>query len=170
MEYSIVRSARRTLAVEIDREGKVTVRAPKRCPRSTIDSFLDRKSDWIAQHIQMQLERSAAHPEPNEERRRQLIEKARSVLPARVEFFSGIMGLSPTGLKITSARTRFGSCSAQNSICFSWRLMEFPDEAIDYVVVHELAHIVHKNHGAQFYALIESVLPDWRQRRALLRE
>ena len=95
MEYSIVRSARRTLAVEIDREGKVTVRAPKRCPRSTIDSFLDRKSDWIAQHIQMQLERSAAHPEPNEERRRQLIEKARSVLPA-VAPFSASMRIAGT--------------------------------------------------------------------------
>lgn len=80
------------------------------------------------------------------------------------------MNLYPTGLKITSARTRFGSCSGKNSICFSWRLMDYPELAIDYVVVHELAHIVHKNHGPQFWALVERYLPDYRARRAMLRE
>ena len=80
------------------------------------------------------------------------------------------MGLHPTGLRITSARTRFGSCSAKNSICFSWRLMQYPDAAVDYVVVHELAHIREKNHGRAFYALVEQFLPDWRERRALLKE
>ena len=48
--------------------------------------------------------------------------------------------------------------------------MAYPDAAVDYVVVHELAHIVHKNHGPQFWALVERYLPDWRQRRALLRD
>jgi len=80
------------------------------------------------------------------------------------------MNLYPTGLKITSARTRFGSCSSKNSICFSWRLMYYPEPAIDYVVVHELAHIAHKNHGPQFWALVERYLPDYRARRAMLRE
>ena len=79
------------------------------------------------------------------------------------------MGVCPTGMRITGARTRFGSCSGKNSICFSWRLMAYPQEAVDYVVVHELAHILHKNHGPAFYQCIESVLPDWRQRRALLK-
>lgn len=80
------------------------------------------------------------------------------------------MGVQPAAVTITAARTRFGSCSAKNRICFSWRLMEYPEAAVDYVVVHELAHIVHKNHGPQFWALVERYLPDWRARRALLRE
>ena len=79
------------------------------------------------------------------------------------------MGLEPTGVKITSAKKRFGSCSAKNSICYSWRLMLYSKEAIDYVVVHELAHIAHKNHGPQFYALIEKYLPDYKEREKLLR-
>lgn len=58
----------------------------------------------------------------------------------------------------------------KNGLCFSWRLMQYPPEAVDYVVVHELAHIVHKNHGNAFYALIGSVLPDYPARRALLRK
>ena len=84
--------------------------------------------------------------------------------------YSEIMGLYPTGITITGAERRFGSCSGKNRICFSWRLMRYPEEAIDYVVVHELAHIRHKDHSKAFYACIEQVLPDWRERRKLLKE
>lgn len=80
------------------------------------------------------------------------------------------MGLVPTGIKVTSARTRFGSCSGKNSICFSWRLMLYPSEAIDYVIVHELAHIRHHDHSPAFYTLIERYMPDWRERMKLLKE
>ena len=79
------------------------------------------------------------------------------------------MGLNPTGIKITSAEKRFGSCNGKNSICYSWRLMQYPAEAIDYVVVHELAHIKHKNHGKEFYRLIENFLPDYKNREKLLK-
>ena len=79
------------------------------------------------------------------------------------------MGLTPAGISITGAEKRFGSCSGKNRLCFSWRLMLYPPEAVDYVVVHELAHIRHKNHGRDFYALVASILPDYRQREALLR-
>ena len=79
------------------------------------------------------------------------------------------MGLEPTGIKITSAQKRFGSCNGKNSICYSWRLMLYPPEAIDYVVVHELAHIVHKNHGAKFYKLVAKYLPDYKERVKMLR-
>ena len=80
------------------------------------------------------------------------------------------MGLYPTQVRVTGAKTRFGSCSSQGHICFSWRLMQYPEEAIDYVVVHELAHLKHMNHSPAFHALVASVLPDHKQRRALLRK
>ena len=73
------------------------------------------------------------------------------------------------GVKITGAKTRFGSCNSRNSLCFSWRLMQYPDEAIDLVVVHELCHIAHHDHGPGFYALLGSILPDHRERMKLLR-
>ena len=79
------------------------------------------------------------------------------------------MGLRPAGITITGARTRFGSCSSKRRISFSFRLMQYPCEAIDYVVVHELAHLRHMNHSAQFYALIEQYMPDYKARRALLK-
>ena len=87
-----------------------------------------------------------------------------------MEQYAGLMGLRPAGISITGARKRFGSCSAKNRICFSWRLMQYPEAAIDYVVVHELAHIRHKDHSPAFYDCIARILPDWQERRALLRE
>ena len=105
-------------------------------------------------------------------RRRTVLAAKQNALPylaARTEYFAALMELKPTGIKITSAQKRFGSCSGKNSICYSWRLMLYPPEAIDYVVVHELAHIVYKNHSAKFYALVVKYLPDYKEREKLLR-
>ena len=111
----------------------------------------------------------AAHPEPTAEEEARLRTLAREALPRREAHFAALMGVEPAGVRITSARTRFGSCSGRNSLCFSWRLMAYPPEAVDYVVVHELAHITVKNHSPAFYRVVERYLPDWRQRRELLK-
>ena len=71
------------------------------------------------------------------------------------------MGESPDKIKITGARTRWGSCSSRRVICFSWRLMMAPPEAVDYVVVHELAHLRHMDHSASFWQAVAQVLPDY---------
>ena len=95
---------------------------------------------------------------------------AKAELPRRTAYFAKIMGVTPKSVKITSAKKRFGSCSGQNGICYSWRLMLYPSEAIDYVVVHELAHIRQKNHSPAFYREIEKILPDYKARAKLLKD
>lgn len=169
-KYELVRSRRKTLAIEVDRTGRVVIRAPMRATGEQIERFVAAHADRIARAQARQRARLAAHPEPDEARRAELIRRAKEELPPKVAYYAQLMGVQPTGLKITSARTRFGSCSGKNSLCFSWRLMEYPEAAVDYVVVHELAHITHKNHGPRFWALVERYMPDYRARRALLRE
>ena len=169
INYTVIYSKRKTIGIEVTRDTRVIVRAPMRCNRSLIDAALTRHSTWIERAVSKQKSRSDNHPEPASERElKELIEKARETLSARTSYYSAIMGLSPQNVKISSAKKRFGSCSSKNSINYSWRLMLYPPEAIDYVVVHELAHIRHKNHGREFYALVESVLPDYKSRRKLL--
>lgn len=164
--YTLIRSRRRTLALEITRDCKVLVRAPMHCSETAIRDFLARNQDWITRHMQQVQARAAQMgPPPTPEEIEALKNKARRVLPEKVQYYSSLMGLFPTGLRITTARKRYGSCSATNSLCFSCFLMLSPDDAIDAVVVHELAHIRYKNHGSAFYALIEQYLPDYSVRK-----
>lgn len=169
-DYTLIRAKRRTMSLQLDRDGRAVVRAPYGVKKEFIDRFVAEHEVWLARAREKQQNRRLAHPEPTDEERKALLAQAREYLPMRVDYWSGIMGLMPTGLKITSARTRFGSCSGKNSLCFSWRLMQYPPEAIDYVVVHELAHIRHHDHSPAFYALIERYMPDWRERMKPLKE
>lgn len=133
-------------------------------PAKTIDDFVLSHEKWINEHIEKQKSRLSLEKTLDEKRVSELRALAAAELPRRVEYYSEKMGLYPTSVKITSAATRFGSCSGKNSICFSYRLMLYPPEAVDYVVVHELAHIKEKNHSARFYALVERYMPDYRER------
>lgn len=170
IEYTLIRSSRRTLGLEVTRDCRVIVRAPLRCAQREIDRFVDSHRDWITQKVALQQRRAAAAPAPiTPQQESELRRRAAQIIPQRVAHYAPLMGVTPTGVKITSARTRFGSCSGKNSLCFSWRLMQYPAEAVDYVVVHELAHIRHHNHSAAFWAFVESVMPDYRRRQALLK-
>lgn len=168
--YTVIRSARSTVGLKLDRDGNLVVRAPYLVPDAEIRRIVENESAWIEREKVRYRQRREAHPEPDEAQRRALIQRAKNELPPKIEHYAAIMGVHPTRLTITGARTRFGSCSARNALSFSWRLMEYPEEAIDYVVVHELAHIRHHDHSPAFYRFIASVMPDHEQRRALLRK
>lgn len=168
--YKLIRSRRRTISIEITREAAVVVRAPLRASVRDVEYFLNEKSHWIDVHLERQRARLVAHPEPTEAVWQQWKAEAKEYIPPRVDFYAQQMGVSPTAIRFSRAKTRFGSCSAKDSITFSLRLMDYPSEAIDYVIVHELAHIRHKNHGKEFYRFVASVLPDYRRREQLLKQ
>ena len=94
---------------------------------------------------------------------------ARDTMAERTNRFAGLMGVAPSGIKITGAKTRWASCSGKNSISFSWRLVMADEDVIDYVVVHELAHIFEHNHSPRFWAIVESMLPDHKARQKKLK-
>ena len=83
------------------------------------------------------------------------------VLGERIAHYAALTGLVPSGLRITSARTRWGSCSSRGTLNFPWRLVMAPLAAIDYVVVHELVHITEKNHARPFWQGVARILPDY---------
>lgn len=169
MNYTLVRSNRKTLCISITPEGEVVVRAPQKLAGREIDRFVAAHAEWIAEHMEKARLRAEKYPEPDEAERASLVERVKAVLPPLVEKHARSMGVSPAGLKITGARRRFGSCSGKNSLCFSLYLMRYPMEAIEYVVVHELAHILEKNHGPAFYAVVAEEMPDYKARAALLK-
>lgn len=169
MEYKLIYANRKTLSLSVQPDLTVLVKAPKGLPKAEIDRFIAAHEKWITHTVERQRLRNAQEETLTPERIEVLRAMAAAELPRRVEYYQRIMGVSPTGIKITSAKTRFGSCSGKNSLCFSWRLMLYPPEAIDYVVVHELAHIKEKNHSPAFYKVVAEVLPDYKQREKLLK-
>lgn len=97
-------------------------------------------------------------------------EKARQYISERVDFYSGALKLAHRGVRISSAAGRWGSCSHDNRLSFSYRLIMASPRAVDYVVVHELAHIREKNHSSKFWNLVIEVMPDCRTQRRWLRD
>ena len=167
--YELIRSRRKTLALEITRDCRVLVRAPMHLSQARIDAFVESHADWIARHLETQRQKAdSAPPPPTEADIVALKAQAQNILPKKVAFWSQKMGVAPTGLKITTARKRYGSCSGRNSLCFSCFLMSCPEEAIDLVVVHELCHIKVRNHSPDFYTLLGQYLPDYKERKKLL--
>lgn len=165
----IIYSDRRTLSIEVDRGCVVRVRAPAGTSMEHIRTFVESRRCWILNTLERQRKRrEAAPPPPSEEETEALMERASRELPPRVARYGAMMGVTPAGITITNARTRYGSCSGRNRLSFSCFLMNCPEEAIDLVVVHELAHIREKNHGPRFYAMLAAIFPDYRERKKLL--
>ena len=167
--YKIVKSKRKTLCLQVTPKGELTVRSPHYVNKGQIHDFVTKHHDWILKALEKHKERENKFPLPTTEEWETLCEKAKAEIPQRVAYFSSLMGLVPSKVTITRATNRFGSCSGKNSICFSALLIRYPQAAIDYVVVHELAHILHKNHGPHFWATVAEVLPDYKERKKLLK-
>ena len=168
-QYKLIRSRRKTLALEVTGDGRLLVRAPLRCAQARIDAFVSAHAAWIEKHTAIQRERAAHRPPaPTAAEIEALKARARAELPEKIARWSEKMGVTPAGFRVTTARKRYGSCSGKDSLCFSCFLMTCPEAAMELVVVHELCHIREKNHGPRFYALLERYLPDWRERKKLL--
>ena len=170
MEYQVIRSARRTLCVEVQPNATVTVRAPITASNAEIQQFIMQHRKWIENRQQKQKAKKYNIAMIPDSELPALYQAAKAYIPRRTAELSAQMQLYPTGIKINRAKTRFGSCTAQNSLNFSCRVMIYPKEIVDYVIVHELAHIRHHNHSKAFYRFIEQYLPDYRERIRFLRE
>jgi predicted metal-dependent hydrolase len=96
-------------------------------------------------------------------------DQARSLFAERIALYSQKLGRAPSRWSLSSARTRWGSCNPDGSIRLNWRLMHFSAEVIDYVIAHELTHLVEMNHGPRFWATLGTLYPDYERVRGLLR-
>ena len=167
-DYRLIRSGRRTLAVEITREGEVIVRAPYFTSEETIRRFLSEHSDWIDKHLS-DIGRASALPKYSDEEINKLADQALTVIPPRVRQFADRLEVTYGRITIRNQKTRWGSCSSLGNLNFNCLLMLTPDEIIDYVIVHELCHRIEMNHSERFWAKVGSVLPDYRERRKWLK-
>jgi len=213
MDFNVIRSRRKTIAVEITKEGGVLVRAPLKLARREVLAFVKQNRAWIARKLAQarvrQEERTPRRflegenfPFLGEQHRLRYVAggeylrklngefllgadlssragdlfrtwyraRAREILEDRVAHFALRMGLTCRSVRITDAKERWGSCTAAGSLNFAWRLVMAPPPVIDYVIVHELAHLVEMNHSRRFWERLGRILPDYAKRRRWLRE
>lgn len=166
--YILHQSRRKTIAIKITREG-VLVYAPYRIGVEQIDHFVESKRSWIEKKLKAQMERPRL-PAFSEAERNGLRRQARRVLSEKTAFYAKQLGVSYDRIFIRSQRTRWGSCSGKGNLNYNCLLMLAPDAVQDYVVVHELCHLRQMNHSPDFWRLVESVLPDYRQQKTWLKE
>ncbi len=172
IEYELIRSGRKTLALYVRRDGRLEVRAPLRTSRAYIDEFVLQKRDWI--------ENTRSRLTARQEARKTILlteaeeaayrKQAKARLQQKCRQFSAAMGLTCGEIRINGAKTRWGSCNRKGGLNFTYRLMLVPEELMDYVVVHELAHLKEMNHSGRFWSIVEQTMPDYRARRKKLRE
>ena len=207
----LVRAKRRTIAIIIERDGSLTVRAPKRAALRDIEQFIHEKTAWILrtrQRLEMimeipkkqfiegekflflgnEYELKLVDPQrpalkfdegftlgnTSQKRAETLFttwyrQQALHIFSERVGYHAQLHAFEPKQVKITSAKTRWGSCSSNGNLNFTWRLVMAPLEVIDYVVLHELAHLKVKNHSSKFWKLVESIDPQYKLKRKWLR-
>lgn len=168
VSYILRRSRRKTLAIKITREG-VLVYAPNRVRQEDIDRFIESKRIWIESKLEEQTRRPVLHA-LSETELDSLRRQARTVLSDKTAFFAKQLGVSYGRISIRSQRTRWGSCSGKGNLNFNCLLMLTPERVQDYVVVHELCHLLEMNHSPAFWRLVESILPDYRQQKTWLKK
>ncbi|MBZ9570605.1 M48 family metallopeptidase [Methanobrevibacter sp. TMH8] len=213
-EYKLTRSKRKTIAIRVNEDSSLEVKAPLYLSREKINNFVNSKEKWIAKNTKEISEKYQLKKEFNvnfndyiilrgkkayirpikgnnasydEEKgifyipeiattdqiKELIIEFykliSKSYIPSRIRYFSKKMNVTPTAIRITSAKTRWGSCSGKNSVNFSWKLIMADDKTIDYVIIHELAHIKQHNHSNKFWNIVESMMPDYKEQKEELK-
>jgi predicted metal-dependent hydrolase len=209
----IIRSKRKSVALIVDVEGRLIVRAPKRASKRKIEALVQEQGDWIrTKQAQAKHEYELRQPRPlvdgeafyylgellplvivdrkdpplllngrfelsrhHRSTAEQVFiawyrEQARELIGRLVDKIATSHGYKHQGVRITGARTRWGSCNSRGGLNFSWRLVMLPPEIIEYVILHELVHTEIQNHSKAFWHKLDSGMPDSQVRRRWLRD
>ena len=165
-DYRIIRSRRKTISIEVTPELEVVVRAPRWVSGKEIRSFVDEKKEWIRKAkvrvtARQELEKNAPDVRLTRKELDELIREAKKVIPGRVDYYAGQIGVTYGRITIRHQKTRWGSCSAKGNLNFNCLLMLAPPEVLDAIVVHELCHRKEMNHSARFYREVYRVYPEY---------
>ena len=174
IRISVIRSARKSLGLEVRDANTVLARIPARVSDRELKAFVEAHRDWILEKTAVMAEREANRkttPAPPPE----LLSKSDRMkiqlkIGKRVRHYCEIMGVTVGYVTVKNQKTRWGSCSAKGNVNFNYQLAFLPEELLDYVVIHELAHRRHMDHSEAFWAEVEKYCPDYLERREQLKE
>lgn len=173
MDYELIRSNRRTIAIEIKPDGRIVVKAPMRMSHLAINLFLKEKSDWIEKTREKVIAKNADR-EPvarlSDAEKNALKKKARAEILPLVEEYAQIMGVTYGRVSFRFQKSRWGSCSREGNLNFNCLLALTPEPVERYVVVHELCHRLHMDHSKAFWEEVAVNMPDYKVYRKWLKD
>jgi len=199
MEYSVIYSKRKSVSLRVDKSGRAVVRAPIGYPKGKIEAFVEKHRLWIfKRQAEVAAYRTPDFSDGAEltlfgkkyvisstrsgdgilklsktNRQKSLIAALRSMTlretGALTQKIAREGGFSYTGIRVSSAKSRWGSCNAKRHISYTFYLAFLPMRLVEYVCVHELAHTKEMNHSARFWAVVEKIMPDYKERRKELK-
>lgn len=162
----LIVSKRRSIAIEIAPDAALIVRAPRRIPHAFIQTLILKKQAWILkmqQQARLKLQKLPALEFVSQE-------KAFQKIKERVDWYCSLTGLKYRKLSFSKARRRWGSCNSNGDLRINWRLAMASREVLDYVIIHELMHLLEQNHSQRFWGKVSALMPDYKQHRKWLRE
>ena len=174
IRISVIRSARKSLGLEVRDANTVLARIPTRVSDRELKAFVENHRSWILEKTAVMAEReekrkSTPAPPPDLLSKTDRM-KIQLKIGKRVRHYCEAMGVTVGYVTVKNQKTRWGSCSAKGNVNFNYQLAFLPDELLDYVVIHELAHRRHMNHSRAFWAEVEKYCPDYLERREQLKE
>lgn len=167
IEYSCRRSIRsKKIRMTVGYTGEVKVSAPKWVSDEVVTKFVAANCEWVRKNVDKMKKKRVGDARLYVYDRGQYLEykeRARKKITERVEFWSDKMGVSYARIAIKNLKSRWGSCSAKRNLNFSYKLLFLKDELVDYVVVHELAHLIELNHSDRFWRIVEKYIPNYKE-------
>ena len=162
----------KNIILRVHRDGRLSLSAPLATREETIVRFVESRKDWIERSLARISDLRERHPEPEWSPSEALHahRELKAYIADRLAYWAPLMGVSYRGFCIKSMASKWGSCHVRSGVLtFNLRLAHYPLRCCEYVVVHELAHLLVPNHSAAFYALLDRYYPDWKECRQALK-
>ena len=163
--YTLYKSKIKNMYIYI-KEGKVLVKVPSRVNENKVQDFLNKKSEWIYKNLEKIKEKIRKEKEERIEQKD--IERLQKIVEENIYKYSKILGKSPKKVRIRDLKYAWGSCSSNKNISINLKLALKDEKAIEYVVLHEMCHLIHMNHSKSFWDLVEKNMPKYKEYKKLL--
>lgn len=173
MQFSIIRSNRRTMSISVRSDGEIVVRVPYFTGDREIRDFTEMNRTWIEKQLRKAYameEQKAQTQTLSEAELKKLAAEAKKDFPPRVAHYAKVIGVSYGRITIRNQKSKWGSCSSKGNLNFNCLLMLAPESIRNYVVVHELCHRKQMNHSPAFWAEVRRAMPDYENAKNWIRE
>ena len=169
IEYTFIRSKRKTISITVKPDGSVVVKAPLTCSKKRAEAFVAEKQEWI-EKVQKKVANRQSVPKFSDAEVKSLKKQAKAELPIMVEELSKLIGVTYGTVSIRAQKSRWGSCSSKGNLNFNCLLMLLPENLRRYVVVHELCHRIEMNHSVPFWQEVGKYQPTFKEDRKQLHQ